>query len=93
MMDTHAQVPAEFLSLLVCPVSRAALVREGEWLYSTDVGTRRRYPIRNGIPVMLVEESEQVEPGEFQRVMSRRGACGPEPAEPATGDEDGESQV
>ena len=43
----------ELLAKLCCPVSRATLVRVGDWLYSTDRTTRRKYPIRDGLPIML----------------------------------------
>lgn len=61
----------ELMSILVCPESHARLVQVGEWLYSTDAATRRRYPIREGIPIMLIDESEVVEAGEFARVMQQ----------------------
>jgi len=56
----------------VCPQSHAKLVQSGEWLYSTDPATRRRYPVRNGIPVMLIDESEVVGDEEFKKVMQQR---------------------
>ena len=59
---------------LVCPLSKAPVVRVGEWLYSTDARTRRRYPIRDGIPTMLIDEAETVEPEEFERVMREHRA-------------------
>ena len=62
---------AELLSILVCPDSHAQLVQVGDWLYSTDPATRRRYPIREGIPIMLIDESEVVEPEEFDRIMQQ----------------------
>lgn len=62
-------IDAELLEILVCPESHAPLVQVGDWLYSTDAQTRRRYPIRDGIPVMLIDESQVVEPSEFDRVM------------------------
>lgn len=65
----------KLLDILVCPESHAKLVQVGDWLYSTDQTTRRRYPIRDGIPVMLVDESEQVAEAEHQRVMSEHGQC------------------
>ncbi len=59
----------KLMGILVCPQSHARLVRVGDWLYSTDSATRRRYPIREGIPIMLVDESEVVPEEEFARVM------------------------
>ena len=60
------------LEILVCPESKAPLVLEGEWLYSTDRSTRRRFAVKNGIANMLVEESEVVAVEEFDRVVQKR---------------------
>jgi uncharacterized protein len=60
---------SELMDILVCPESHSKLVQVGDWLYSTDPATRRRYPIREGIPIMLIEESEVVDDAEFRRVM------------------------
>ena len=64
------QISIDLLKIMECPVAHAPLVQVGEWLYSTDAETRRRYPIRDGIPIMLVEESEEVEPEAFERAMA-----------------------
>ncbi|HSM44437.1 MAG TPA: Trm112 family protein [Acidimicrobiia bacterium] len=44
--------------VLVCPVDRAGLSEDGEAerLECDECG--RRYPVRDGIPIMLVEEAE-----------------------------------
>jgi len=62
-------IDPELMKILVCPESHARLVQVGDWLYSTDPQTRRRYPIREGIPIMLLEESEVVDPTEFEKVL------------------------
>lgn len=49
-------LPAELLEILACPVDHASLREEGEKLLC--LGCGRRYPVRDGIPVMLVEEAE-----------------------------------
>ncbi len=67
------KIDDELLRIMQCPVGRAPLVQAGDWLYSTDPGTRRRYPIRDGIPIMLIEESQEVDPAEFERVMAGAG--------------------
>jgi len=62
----------ELLDILVCPLSKAKLVVDGEFLVSTDPATRRRYRIDRGIPVMLVEESEELDETTWRAVMDRR---------------------
>lgn len=64
-------IDPELMNILVCPLSHARLVHAGEWLYSTDPATRRRYPIRDGIPVLLIDESETVDEAEFRRVIQK----------------------
>ena len=59
------------LEILVCPESKAPLVQVGDWLYSTDPKTRRRYPIRDGIPIMLIDEAGTVSQEEFERIMAQ----------------------
>lgn len=43
------------LQLLRCPLTHSPLRREGDWLIAERGGLA--YPIRDGIPVMLVEEA------------------------------------
>ena len=49
-------IDPEFLSLLACPVCKTTVTQAGEWLRCAQCG--RRYPIRNDIPIMLVEEAQ-----------------------------------
>lgn len=60
-------IDPQLLSIMVCPVSHAPLIETDGWLVSTDADTRRRYPIRDGIPVMLVEESEVMTPEAWEQ--------------------------
>ena len=50
------ELDEDFLSLLACPVCKTSVTRDGDRLICGTCG--RRYPIRDGIPVMLVEEAE-----------------------------------
>lgn len=63
----------ELLDILCCPLSKADLVLDGETLVSTDKETRRRYKIKDNIPVMLIDESEQVDITEWKEIMKRCG--------------------
>lgn len=51
----------ELLRIMVCPVAHTPLVQVGDFLYSTDPQTRRKYPIRDGIPIMLPDEARQLD--------------------------------
>lgn len=64
-------IDPELMKILVCPESHARLLQVGDWLYSTDADSRRRYPIRDGIPIMLIDESEVVDQAEFSRIMQQ----------------------
>jgi len=68
-----AEVSKDLLSILVCPDTKAPVVQVGDWLYSTDRQSRRRYPIRDGIPIMLIDESEIVDLADFDEAMARAG--------------------
>lgn len=51
-------IDKELAGILVCPVDKADLREDSETsrLVCTECG--RRYPVRDGIPIMLVEEAE-----------------------------------
>jgi uncharacterized protein YbaR (Trm112 family) len=46
----------ELLAILVCPMGKAPLRREGDWLICTRCGPR--FEIKDEIPNMLIEEAE-----------------------------------
>ncbi len=66
-------ISKELLDILCCPETKADLVLDGETLVSTDKKTRRRYRIEDDIPVMLIDESEQLSIDEWQKIMQRHG--------------------
>ena len=51
------QIDPDLLSILRCPLTRSKLRQEGDFLIA-EVGNLA-YPVRDGIPVMLIEEAEQ----------------------------------
>jgi uncharacterized protein len=48
-------LPDDFLALLRCPVTGSRLRLDGPWLVAEIGGLR--YPIREGIPVLLADEA------------------------------------
>ena len=67
-------IDPQLLSIMVCPVSHSPLREVGDWLVSTDPETRLRYPVRDGIPVMLVEEAEELAPDAWEQMIQEEGA-------------------
>lgn len=51
-------VPAELLEILVCPRCKGALRAEPEAARLVCETCRVAYPVRDGIPIMLVDEAE-----------------------------------
>ncbi len=52
--ETSSLDPA-LLEILRCPLTRSRLSQQGDWLVAEEGGLA--YPIRDGFPVMLVEEA------------------------------------
>jgi uncharacterized protein YbaR (Trm112 family) len=66
-------ISKDLLDILCCPETKAELVLDGETLVSTDKKTRRRYRIEDDIPVMLIDESEQLSMEEWTEIMKKHG--------------------
>lgn len=64
-------ISKDLLEILCCPETKADLVLDGDSLVSVDKTTRRRYRIEDDIPVMLIDESEQLEIDEWTEIMKR----------------------
>lgn len=48
-------IDEKLLAILVCPVDRGGLTDDGEFLTCRECG--RRYPVEDGIPVMLADQA------------------------------------
>jgi uncharacterized protein len=66
-------ISKELLDILCCPETKADLVLDGNTLVSVDKNTRRRYRIEDDIPIMLIEESEQLSMEEWKSIMEKHG--------------------
>ncbi len=66
-------ISKDLLDILCCPETKADLVLDGETLVSTDRNTRRRYRIEDDIPIMLIDESEQLSMEEWKSIMKKHG--------------------
>jgi len=66
-------ISKELLDILCCPETKADLILDGNTLVSTDKNTRRRYRIEDDIPVMLIDESEQLPADVWKDIMKKHG--------------------
>lgn len=51
-------IDKELLNIMACPKCKADVKLEGEKIVCLNSDCGLRYPIRDGIPVMLIEEAE-----------------------------------
>ena len=58
-MNEHGttQPDKQLLDILVCPKCRTQVEQKGETLVCSNPECRLIYPIRDGIPVMLIDEA------------------------------------
>lgn len=52
-------IDEELLKILACPACKAEVKLEGERIICQNRACGLRYPIRDGIPVMLIDEAEK----------------------------------
>lgn len=78
MPENQPKLPfdQDLFDLLVCPEARVPLKFVAGKLVSTDPATRRAYRIDDGIPVMLIEESQALEEGAWKALMAAGGPVG-----------------
>ncbi len=72
----------ELFAVLICPVSGAPLVVVGDELVSTDPATRRAYPVRDDVPVLLVDRSRVLSAADWRAALDRAGPTGGQDAPP-----------
>ena len=69
----------QLLEILACPEDKGPLyyLADEDALYNPRL--TRRYAVRDGIPIMLVDEAETVDAAEHSRIMSKIESEGIEP--------------
>jgi len=50
-------LPKDLMDILACPKCKTPVVQEGDTIKCTNADCALVYPIRDGIPVMLIEEA------------------------------------
>jgi hypothetical protein len=57
-MIMSAKLSKELLEIMACPKCKTPVVQEEDSIQCTNKECRLRYPIRDGIPIMLIEEAK-----------------------------------
>lgn len=56
--EQHQTLTPQVLAILRCPLTRSELTQDGDWLVAAKPeGAGLRYPIKDGIPVLLMDEA------------------------------------
>ncbi len=61
MTVTQSGVDPKLLEILVCPLTKGPLTLDAERNELVSKQANLAYPIRDGIPIMLVEEARQID--------------------------------
>ncbi|MSO74738.1 MAG: Trm112 family protein [Alphaproteobacteria bacterium] len=67
MPETRPTVDPRLLEILVCPLTKETLRYDAARQELISDKARLAYPIRDGIPIMLVEEARALDDAETQR--------------------------
>ncbi len=60
MTQTH-QIDRKLLEILVCPLTKVPLLYDAQAQELISDQAKLAYPIRDGIPIMLVEDARKIE--------------------------------
>jgi uncharacterized protein YbaR (Trm112 family) len=78
-MTTDDQLDPRLLEILACPEDKGPLLYFADEQHLYNPRLRRRYPIRDGIPVMLIDEAVSVDDAEHERQLSKAASSGVTP--------------
>ena len=84
---SSTDVDASLLEILACPDDKQPVVKIGDKIVCTQCG--KRYPVRDGIPVMLIDEAEEGPAPTEEEVVAARAALKGEQEEAGLGKNDG----
>ncbi len=84
-------VDASLLEILACPDDKQPVVKMDDKIVCTSCG--KRYPIRDGIPVMLMDEAEEGPVPTEAEVAAARAALKSEPAAASASTEEATSEA
>jgi uncharacterized protein YbaR (Trm112 family) len=70
---TSHSVDPRTLEMLVCPLTKTRLSLSGDRTELISVAARLAFPIRDGVPMLSLDEAREVDPDELQRRLPELG--------------------
>ena len=67
-MARPLDVDRRMLETLVCPLTKTRLTLSGDGGELISIAARLAFPIRNGVPMLALEEAREIDPEELQRL-------------------------
>jgi uncharacterized protein YbaR (Trm112 family) len=69
-------VDPKTLEMLVCPLTKTRLSLSADHTELISVVARLAFPIRNGVPMLSLDEAREIDPAELERRMPELGGNG-----------------
>jgi len=79
MTSPSDQLDPRLLEILACPEDKGPLLYFADEQVLYNPRLRRTYEVRDGIPVMLIDEATQVDDAEHDRLLAKAEAEGIRP--------------
>jgi uncharacterized protein YbaR (Trm112 family) len=67
------KVDAKTLEMLVCPLTKTRLSISADHTELISVVARLAFPIRDGVPMLSLDEAREIDPSELERRMPELG--------------------
>lgn len=68
-MPRPADVDPKVLEMLVCPLTKTRLSLSADGRELISIAARLGFPIRDGVPMLTLEEAREVPPEELERAV------------------------
>jgi uncharacterized protein len=72
-MARPLEVDRRVLEILVCPLTKTRLSLSADGGELISVAARLAFPIRDGVPMLSLEEARELDPVELQRTLPELG--------------------
>ena len=68
-MTDPPSVDRKTLQMLVCPLTKTRLVYKADSQELLSVAARLAFPIRQGVPMLSLDEAREVDPAELEKTL------------------------